>query len=413
MSPRASLFIAAVLYHVFAYSFAPKVCGRYPSCPLYSDEKSSFFLRNSNVIENDLLITNLKVPLLRRDTILPLPSSHLPDELATLNVYSIPIMTAVDKSIVEYATENTDCYVGHVCARPNTWVGAVGCVSLAISTLGGEKSDRLLVCKGAFRFVVKQVLQEIPFPIVLVDELVDQDNFESELSQINDIDVSLDVMKRTSFLLEILDKYCQQQVETAGELSPLEQAILEETGNTIMPIVIQQLALEKVAVIHVFRALYVDSEQSGFSFPHILYASALLAAEIADFSTSQRQKLLEMTHGVERLIYVSGVIEEKVGMARARKMAEQITAATDEASKDLKIGQPQLPPWAKSIRKGTVVEYFWNEEYGWCRGKVVEDPVRIVDEIVLTVRFDDGETHRLPFSADEKIRWRPPSRQAD
>ncbi|GAX24795.1 hypothetical protein FisN_18Lh126 [Fistulifera solaris] len=399
MRPRAVLCIAAIIGHVSGYSFAPKVFGR--SRHRLLDAKSC--PRNSLPIDNEPLIENFKIPLLRRDTFLPLPSSHLPDELATLNIYSIDIDIAVDRSIVEYATENTDSYVGHVCIEPR--VGTVGCASRVLSTLGAD--NRLLVCKGSFRFVVKQVLQEIPFPIVLVDEFVDEDTSECK-SLKNDV---VDSTKQTSRLLEFLDEYCQHQVETTGEVSPLEQAILEETGNTMMPIVIQELAMEKAAVLQVFRAFYMDSEQSDFSIQRTMYAASLLAAEIADFTTSQRQKVLEMPNSVERLVYVSGLIEEKVGMARARKIAKQITAATDEASKDLKIGQPQLPPWAKSIRKGTVVEYFWNEEYGWCRGEVVEEPVRIVDEIVLTVRFfDDGETHRLPFSADEKIRWRPPSR---
>ncbi|GAX17918.1 hypothetical protein FisN_18Hh126 [Fistulifera solaris] len=400
MSTRAILCIAAIS-HVSGYLFAPEVFGR--SRHRLLDAKSC--RRNSLPVDNEPLIENLKIPLLRRDTFLPLPSSHLPDELATLNVYSINIDTAVDRSIVEYATENTDSYIGHVCIAPQ--VGAVGCTSRALSTLGDD--DRLLVCKSSFRFVVKQVLQEIPFPIVLVDELVDQDTSGSDPVKKD----ATDVIKRTSRLLEVVDEYCQQQVETAGEVSPLEQAILEETGNTIIPIAIQQLAMEKAAVLQVFRASYLDSEQSDFSISQTIYAASILAAEIADFTTSQRQEVLEMTDCVARLAYVNGIIEETVGMARARKMAEQITAATDEASKDLKIGQPQLPPWAKSIRKGTAVEYFWNEEYGWCRGEVVEDPVHIVDEIVLTVRFDDGETHRLPFSADEKIRWRPPSRPGE
>ena len=80
-------------------------------------------------------------------------------------------------------------------------------------------------------------------------------------------------------------------------------------------------------------------------------------------------------------------------------------------SQNLNVGTPKLPSWSKKIKKGTILEYFWNEDYGWCRGQVIEDPLRIVpDEIVLTMHFpDDDSTHRLPFSADEKVRWRPPS----
>lgn len=405
MRQRIILFTVAVLYQVSAFSIFPTKVLHHGKCKLCS--------RNYLADENGPFITNLKIPLLRSDAFLPLPSSHLPDDLATLNVYSIPLETALDQSIVAYATENTDSYVGHVCTTPSTWIGAVGCVSQTIPRTDTAKSNPL-VCKGAFRFVVKQVLQEIPFPIVLVDELVDQETSETAFSWSNEKeDASSDPIECTSRLLSLLDEYCQQQLENVGEVSPLEQVILEETGNVIMPMVVEQLAMEKAAVLQVFRAFYLDNERPGSSLPQILYATALLAAEIADFAGSQRQKLLEMTNSIERLVRTCNTVEEKVGMARARKMAGQITAAADEASKDLKIGQPQLPPWAKSIRKGTELEYYWNEEYDWCRGVVTEDPVRIVDEIILTVRFEDGETHRLPFSADEKIRWRPPSRLAE
>jgi hypothetical protein len=89
-------------------------------------------------------------------------------------------------------------------------------------------------------------------------------------------------------------------------------------------------------------------------------------------------------------------------------MANQITDdGVDELNKDLKVGQPQLPKWALQITKGTKLEYFWNEDYGWCSGVVTEDPVTIVDEILLTIRFEDSETHKLPRTAEDKIRRRP------
>lgn len=413
------LIVVAVLYQVSGFSIiSPKqiLCSLQHS-PRSITEKYNLRLRNSLDNENETVIKDLKIPLLLSDVFLPLPSFHLPDVLATLNVYSTPLNTALDQTIVEFAKDNTDSLLGHVCIGDDLskWTGAVGCVSQVIETIDSVDSNKQLVCKGTFRFVVKQVLQEIPFPIVLVDELVDQEfpEIASNSNNNNEVeDTSSDPTECISRILSLLDEYCQQQLESAGDVSPLEQAILEETGNAIMPMVVQQIVMEKAAIAQVFRASYLDD--SVISSHQILYAAALLAAEITDFSASQRQTLLAMTNSIERLVYVRSILEETVGMARARKMAEQITAATDEASKDLKIGTPQLPPWAKSIRKGTQVEYFWNEEYGWCRGEVIEDPIRIVDEILLTVRFfEDGETHRLPFSADEKVRWRPPSRLND
>lgn len=73
-----------------------------------------------------------------------------------------------------------------------------------------------------------------------------------------------------------------------------------------------------------------------------------------------------------------------------------------------KVGSPELPPWVTGIKDGTRIEYFWNEEEGWCGGVVDGEPMKVLDELIVTVRFDDGETHRLPITPDEKVRWRPP-----
>lgn len=58
------------------------------------------------------------------------------------------------------------------------------------------------------------------------------------------------------------------------------------------------------------------------------------------------------------------------------------------------------------MKKGTNIEYYWSEQDGWLGGTVVET-IMIVDELIITVLFDDGETVRLPFDPEEKVRWRP------
>jgi hypothetical protein len=69
------------------------------------------------------------------------------------------------------------------------------------------------------------------------------------------------------------------------------------------------------------------------------------------------------------------------------RITEEIVEQNDEGSKDLQVGTPTLPPWAKSIKKGTKREYFWNEIEGWCKGYVSEDPLMVVDELIITVLF--------------------------
>merc|ERR1711935_901900 len=93
------------------------------------------------------------------------------------------------------------------------------------------------------------------------------------------------------------------------------------------------------------------------------FAVAIMAAELANLKNDLRQEILLVRNGEERLRIVLRELKEIVGMAQARKLASSITDKTDEDDKDLKVGKPLLPPWVKQIKKGTNIEYFWNEEY--------------------------------------------------
>jgi hypothetical protein len=197
----------------------------------------------------------------------------------------------------------------------------------------------------------------------------------------------------------------------------LEQSILEMeqqssggtansdlSGSSLDPNAMEQLQAEEMAAVwDVFQGSLVDDiapKDRKFSI-------AIMAAELADMTNALRQRILLTRDAQERLRIVLKELDELVGMARARKMAAQITDKVDDSNKDLQVGPPQLPQWARSIRKGNRLEYFWNEEFGWVAGEVLEDPVTIVEELLLTVRFDDGETHKLPLTAEDKVRWRP------
>jgi len=43
-----------------------------------------------------------------------------------------------------------------------------------------------------------------------------------------------------------------------------------------------------------------------------------------------------------------------------------------------------------------------NEEVGWYRG-TVKGVSKVLDEILITVEFDDREIHRLPFNGYDKV----------
>ena len=413
------------------------------------------------------LRTNVQVPLLdlldeesgeESSTVTPLPSSHLPAEVATPFLYGMQVETPVRKLMLEEATsavtefnDEGPALYGHLVWKDknsDSLVGAIGCTAeilvnaptvevlnpdiaedleeakKKLATTPSETPVSTVLCRGGYRFVVKEVIKTIPYPVAIIDEIKDDadeddsDMFSSVSFEDNDDDDDDDEEDDDDYAhmtaRELIGKtmlgiqrVVSQKLEdtTSKQMSPLEQSILEDSGMSVDPAAIELMqAEEMMAVWEVFQANLVDDIE-----PHDRkYAIAIMAAELADMNNEIRQQVLLTRNSEERLRIVLKELDEKVGMATARKLATQITDKVDDSSRDLKVGQPQLPVWARSIVKGTRVEYFWNEDYGWVAGEVIEDPMTVVDELLLTIRFDDGETHRLPLTADEKVRWRPP-----
>ena len=415
--------------------------------------------------------------------IIPLPSSDFPDELATPFLYGIQMDTPLYKLIMEEAislaaaqtTASTNMLsstspflsssppmYGHVVWKNsnndndddnNSLVGAIGCTAeilvnaptkeifqnaqiqefLTPEELEDDKpssssgsSFNTVLCRGGWRFVVKEVIRSIPYPVVIVDEIQDDaDDDDSEMfasvgsstdDDGDDDDDEFNQMSTPELIHGIMmnvQSIIAQQLEDANaksNLSPLEKSILEdnEIGSGVSAInaaaIELALAEEMSAVWAVFQTSLVDDidpQQRRF-------AVAVMASELACLENNVRQEILLTRNGEERLKIVLKELKEIVGMRQARKFASKITDDVDELDKDLMVGTPKLPRWALQITKGTKIEYFWNEEYGWCSGTVTEDPVTIIDEILLTIRFDeDDEVHKLPLSAEDKIRWRP------
>jgi hypothetical protein len=384
----------------------------------------------------------------------PLPSSHLPAELSTMNVYGMQLDRAVHQiAIQETMDNNYQRLFGHVaCRKPDTWVGAIGCTSQVLlidkneAQETGEKSDQptdqstaslhTVLCRGSWRFVVKEVKSTIPYPIVVVDELEDgsSSTFEGDLVTLDDLEDADDdadeeadgeddnehdktslihQSDRVQLFLKAMDSYVQQQLadleaDDNKEASPLEQSIVETAGVDVSTQrAARRQAVEEMAAIVLVLSTTLEDLYSSDTERYM--ALSYLAAEMANMSNAVRRKTLVITDSLQRLDYVYKKLNQEIAMQRAVRITESITTKTDELDKDLKVGQPSLPPWAKQIRKGMRLEYYWNEEWGWCEGEVTEDPLFVVDEVILTVFFEiDGETHRLPFTAEEKVRWRPP-----
>jgi hypothetical protein len=437
--------------------------------------------RNKPCALHAALRKNVRVPLLDvvgdeeyKDKILtPLPSNHLPTELSTPYIYGMQLDRGVHKLLmqeaVESATIDAERVYGHIVWKvphSDSLVGAIGCTSEIIvhapatqvytdvsltpplattddeddddndetpsssSSASGEPVSTVL-CRGAYRFVVREVIKTIPYPVAIIDEITDDNDDEDSgmfaaLSGGNDQDDEADdeddddddciyADLKTSELIQRTMRGIQavvsQKLQAANDkvMSPLEKSILEmedtavNANNMDAAAVERSQAEEMMAVWDVFQSSLVDDiAPDGRQF-----AIAIMGAALADFSNDLRQELLVCRNRQERLRMVLKHLDEVVGMARARKMASQITEGIDNDDRDLKVGAPQLPPWAKSIVKGTKVEYFWSEKDGWFPGVVIEVPVMVLDELLITVRFSDGEVQKLPFTGDEKVRWRP------
>jgi hypothetical protein len=378
----------------------------------------------------------------------PLPSAHLPDELTTVHVYGMQLMRPVHQMVVEETVARGENVMGvgtaaerafgHIAYKPlkDSLVGAIGCTAQVLmvaptspeetaSLEAGETAPMTVLCRGSYRFIVREVIKTIPFPVAIVDELIDDeptigptstkddveddDDDEDEDDDEDDAYADLTPSELVQRTLMAMKAHVDQQVNILErDMSPLEQSIVQDSSTDLDMNAQRQAAEETSAVFSTFAASLPDIAPTP---GQIYFTVAMMAAELTNLNNNARRAFLRTTNGVDRLRLVLGVVEETVGMSRARKMANEITGETDEDSKDLKVGEPVLPPWAKSIRKGARLEYYWNEEWGWSEGEVVEEPVMVVNELLLTVQFDqdeDGTVQRLPFTPDDKVRWRPP-----
>jgi hypothetical protein len=422
---------------------------------------------------------------------IPLPNSHLPAELTTASLYELKLDIPIHKLVISEAVSSYEknpeggCCYGHIVSKGNDLVGAIGCVgevligAPATSTSNQDVSrdieqlksmdpddtgSLMVLARGAYRFRVKEVVSSIPYPVAIVDEILDDDVSKDSSSKIDNDDLGDDDV---DFYDELTPKELVKQVlesleavlkiqydESFKPLSPLEQSILE---NAASPEPMAQAvtrtfdAEERLAVCLTFVSSLLDIAPDERD---RCYAVAMMAGELAQFPSELRVKMLTTTNGAHRLCLALRKLNSVLSLDAAKRMTKSISLgvteekkeevddpipdfdgigsifddfdgigsvqpvsaptidtleAAEDAQKELKVGIPTLPPWAGQIRKGIRVEYFWNEEEGWCAGTVVDDPIKIMDEIVITVEFDDdGSVHRLPLRGEDKARWRPP-----
>lgn len=414
---------------------------------------------------------NIRLPLLvdisedgsRPKYDVPLPNAHLPPELTTTSLYELRLDVPLHRSVIQDAISSPDdsdtspfggpgeeaCCYGHVVYSPDNsddLMGAIGCAGEILigapssndspgeAGMDMEDSGPLYVlARGSYRFRVKEIVKSFPYPIAIVDEFLDEGVQDATGSTIDDdLDGDIydeisprDLIKQT---LQSIDKILKAQAEEAATpLSPLEKSILESSSSAkplAQAMQMQEHSEERIAVFQTFTSSLLDIAPDERD---RLFAVAMLAGELASLPSELRAKMLATTNGVERLRLVLRYLSSMLSMDSAKKIAKSLSLGgggdgkdinidtkslqeAEDSQKQLQVGTPKLPSWAGQIKKGVRLEYWWDEHEGWCPGIVVEEPLKIMEEMVVTVQFDDdGSIHKLPFRGDEKARWRPPA----
>lgn len=432
----------------------------------------------------EVAMKNVRLPLIvdtngDSEYSVPLPNRHLPPELTTASLYQLNLIVPIHKSVIEDAVKSkgdaieSQCYYGHLVSKhpgnnnEDSLIGAIGCASeILIATPSSISSEEVLeergeldrsldkfdaddssgmlhvLSRGAFRFKVKEIVSSIPYPVAIVDELLDDDDdgdsknsgignemSEDDEDDEDDIYATLPAKTLIQQILQSLETILEKEVEaTAEPLSPLEQSILEtaESGSPMSQAIQRQFdAEERLVNFQTFRSSLLDIASDPRD---RIFCVGMMAGELANLPASVRVKMLETVNGIDRLRIVMRELSAILAMDSARRMAKSLSLQgggdgdvrdiktdlkslqeAEESKKDLKVGTPQLPQWAGQIQKGVRVEYFWNEVEGWCIGTVCEDPLKVLDEIIISVKFDDdGSIHKLPLRGEDKARWRPP-----
>ena len=438
---------------------------------LISSYHTSTCLRMSSTPFNHARRKNIRLPLLvdinddddgQPLYDVPLPNYHLPPELTTASLYELKLDIPLHRSVIQDAigissakssSDDSSCSYGHLVYKREDsidLVGSIGCVSEILIgapasssaqnanerklALQREDSGPLFVlARGSYRFRVKEIISSIPYPTAIVEEVfdeklmdrnIDNKSYADDHDDDNDAYNTLSSKELVKQILQCLGKLLKDQVEaTATPLSPLEQSILENAPSLTPMAQARQRkfdAEERLAVFQTFTISLLDLAPDETD---RIYTVAMMAGELANLSSNVRVQMLVMTDGVARLRLVLRELSTILSMDSARRITKSLSLGGDandglnvkslqvaeETQKQLQVGTPKLPPWASQIKKGVKVEYWWDDKEGWCLGTVCDDPIKIMDEMIVTVKFDaDGSVHKLPLRGDDKARWRPP-----
>ena len=237
--------------------------------------------------------TDVTIPLLdltdseqADQVITPLPSSHLPSELSTLHLYGMELRRPVHKMLIQHIVQEQvhgqKRMYGYIVDKPNkdSLVGAIGCAAETLLEAHPENTDDsnsdvgndsplVVLSRGSYRFVVKEITKTFPYPVAIVDELVDDEPVKEDEDMANDdiddddenmlyhdLDATHLVRRIMVGLQTLID---QKLEERQPELTPLEISILQESGAQVpSPHADSQHAEEMAAVFDMFQSSLID-----------------------------------------------------------------------------------------------------------------------------------------------------------
>ena len=219
-------------------------------------------------------------------------------------------------------------------------------------TGGAEDEDLPIVvlARGSFRFVVREIVQTFPYPVGIVDELPDSepseagsrdaaaDDEDEDEDDEDDYDWCSDlttpelVQRTIVFMKTLIDQKLSANQKAP---SPLEQAIMKDAGVSFASMAAKRTqAEEMMAVLDVFQSSLADIAPMPID---RYYAIGMLAAEMADVDNEVRRNILTLTDGVERLRLVLKELDRKISIASAKKLTEEITGRSGGGGQELTV----------------------------------------------------------------------------
>ena len=397
---------------------------------------------------------NIKMPLLMPVTaddgddeaLIPLPSCG---EVELSSTHELTVSTAMHKLLIEHCVKNSDTgnedefaiptdynqknplfgHVAYVKGDASSLVGSIGCVSeiLAVARniddgpqqedttrmlefllpqelLNDDLKDWTVLSRGNFRFIVKKMIQTYPFPIALVDELVDGvdpkellqqqevtsskedvpetkdtkddnddnnsvieyndfDDFQffddgavsssTEVDTNNDIEEDddeidddplypdLDESQVLQRLVSSMNKMLQKDVDDAAS-EKSSASLLEKSIMEQYNVSNKARRAKAEENLATWQVFLSELLDIAPSKGERQYKVSMMAAELGQVSNEVRTKMLKSTDTVWRMRYVLQQVEQLMSMEVAKKLTQDIVKKTDEPYKQLKVNSDNI-----------------------------------------------------------------------